>query len=64
MLHALTKKFAAGKARALLLATGDRPLVETSPFDAYWGCGRSGKGKNRLGQLLMQVRAKLWSEGE
>jgi hypothetical protein len=40
------------------------PLVEASPFDAYWGCGRSGKGKNRLGQLLMQVRAKLRSEGE
>ncbi len=59
MLTALRKKFAAGKLRELLLATGDRPLVEASPFDRYWGCGRSGRGRNRLGQLLMQVRAEI-----
>jgi len=63
MLAALRKKFATGAVRALLLATGDRPLVEASPFDNYWGCGRSGKGKNRLGQLLMQVRAELGAFG-
>ena len=44
MLHALRKKFATGKLQDLLLATGDRPLVEGSPFDSYWGCGRTGKG--------------------
>jgi ribA/ribD-fused uncharacterized protein len=59
MLAALRKKFAAGGLRELLLATGDRPLVEASPFDSYWGCGRSGKGKNRLGELLMRVRSEL-----
>jgi hypothetical protein len=62
MLHALRKKFATGKLRDLLLATGDRPLVEGSPFDSYWGCGRTGKGKNRLGELLMLVRAELRGE--
>jgi N-glycosidase YbiA len=59
MLAALRKKFAAEDLRQLLLDTRDRELVEASPSDSYWGCGRSGKGKNRLGQLLMQVRAEL-----
>ena len=27
--------------------------------DEYWGCGRKGNGKNRLGQILMQVREQL-----
>jgi ribA/ribD-fused uncharacterized protein len=59
MLAALRKKFATAKLRDLLLSTRDRPLVEASPFDYYWGCGRSGTGKNRLGELLMQTRAEL-----
>jgi N-glycosidase YbiA len=59
MLAALRKKFAVGELRELLLSTGERPLVEASPSDSYWGCGRSGTGKNRLGALLMQVRAEL-----
>jgi ribA/ribD-fused uncharacterized protein len=62
MLHALRRKFATGELQALLLATGDRPLIEGSPFDSYWGCGRTGKGKNRLGELLMLVRAELRGE--
>jgi N-glycosidase YbiA len=56
---ALRKKFATGEPCELLLSTGDRPLVEASPSDSYWGCGRSGTGKNRLGELLMQVRAEF-----
>ena len=63
MLGALRRKFASSELRELLLATGDRALIEASPFDHYWGCGRSGRGKNRLGQLLMQVRAELRAEG-
>src|SRR5262249_44503432 len=59
MLAALPKKFAVAAPRDLLIATGDHALVEASPFDSYWGCGRSGKGKNRLGELLMQVRSEL-----
>jgi N-glycosidase YbiA len=59
MMEALRKKFAAAELRKLLLSTGDRPLVEASPFDHYWGCGRSGKGRNRLGVLLMQTRDEL-----
>jgi hypothetical protein len=44
--------------REELLATGDEELVEASPIDFYWGLG-DGSGKNRLGHLLMEVRAAL-----
>ena len=43
----------------LLLSTGDYRLVEASPTDAYWGEGKDGKGLNRLGELLMELRAEL-----
>lgn len=44
-----------------LLATGDRDLIENAPGDYYWGCGKDGTGQNRLGQILMETRAKLRS---
>jgi hypothetical protein len=43
----------------LLLQTGCARLVEDSPFDSYWGTGRDGRGKNRLGELLMKLRSEL-----
>lgn len=46
----------------ILLATGDEVLVENSPIDYYWGCGKDGSGKNKLGQILMEVRQILRSE--
>jgi GTP cyclohydrolase II len=42
-----------------LLRSNDRLLVEHTRNDVYWGDGGDGTGKNRLGQLLMQVRAEL-----
>lgn len=45
--------------RAVLLGTGDEEIVENAPGDYYWGCGADGSGKNRLGQILMEVRATL-----
>lgn len=45
--------------RELLLSTGGALLTEASPKDAYWGTGPEGTGKNRLGELLMELRAKL-----
>lgn len=42
-----------------LLATGDALLIEHTPRDTYWGDGADGRGLNRLGQLLMQVREEL-----
>ena len=45
--------------RSLLLETGDCELVEHTKNDRYWGDGGDGTGKNRLGKLLMQLRAEL-----
>lgn len=46
-----------------LLATGEEELIENAVINAYWGCGANGKGRNRLGQLLMQVRDELRQAG-
>lgn len=45
--------------KALLLSTGDAKLIEHTENDDYWGDGDNGKGKNKLGQILMAVRAEL-----
>ena len=45
--------------RSLLLDTGDAELIEHTKNDSYWGDGGDGSGKNRLGQLLMELRTKL-----
>ncbi len=60
MLAALRAKFTQHpELAAMLLATGDAPLVEHTRHDAYWGDGGDGSGRNRLGELLMQVRADV-----
>lgn len=46
----------------ILFSTGDEVIVENAPTDYYWGCGADGSGKNRLGQILMEVRAALSAE--
>lgn len=43
----------------LLINTRDAILVEDSPHDSYWGNGADGRGKNRLGHLLMDLRTFL-----
>ena len=42
-----------------LLGSADRQLVEHTANDDYWGDAGDGTGANRLGALLMQVRAEL-----
>jgi ribA/ribD-fused uncharacterized protein len=60
MLDALRAKFTQhAELQAILLGTGDAVLVEHTANDAYWGDGGDGSGKNRLGHLLMRVRAEL-----
>ena len=59
MKQALRGKFRDPGLRKLLLSTGKRRLIEASPYDSYWGEGRDGKGKNRLGVLLMELREEL-----
>ena len=62
MLFAMRLKFAVPAARELLLSTGNRELIESSPYDYYWACGKDGTGQNRLGHLLMQVRREIRGE--
>ncbi len=50
--------------RTLLLATGDENLAEAALNDYYWGIGADGTGENRLGLLLMKIRAELRHERE
>ena len=60
MRKAVLRKFETHKdIREILLATGDELIVENSPIDYYWGCGKDGSGKNRLGEILMEVREIL-----
>jgi N-glycosidase YbiA len=64
MLDALQAKFTQHpKLAALLLSTGDAPLVERTKNDHYWGDGGDGSGRNRLGVLLMQLRDELRAAG-
>ncbi len=60
MLDLLRRKFYdTPELKALLLATGDIPLVEENDWnDTFWGVC-NGKGQNWLGKLLMQVREEL-----
>jgi ribA/ribD-fused uncharacterized protein len=44
---------------ALLLGTANAELIEHTTNDDYWGDGGDGTGKNRLGQLLMELREQL-----
>jgi len=60
MTYVVTKKFRQHPdLAARLVATGDAVLIEDSPFDRSWGIGRDGTGENRLGRILMDVRAAL-----
>lgn len=51
----------------LLLATEDRPIVEESHRDAFWGAKPEKDGTlvgvNALGRLLMELREELKSKG-
>lgn len=56
----------------ILLSTGDKIIVEASPFDRIWGVGlawnddkildkKNWQGLNLLGEVLMDVRKQLKS---
>lgn len=63
MRQALRAKFTQhGNLRELLLRTGETALVEHTRNDRYWGDGGDGSGLNRLGALLMELRAALRRE--
>ncbi len=56
--------------KKILLSTGDKTIVEASPYDKIWGIGlywntdeclneSNWQGMNLLGKALMEVRSKL-----
>lgn len=54
LMHKFTQNPKLGQ---MLLKTGGSKLVEHTTKDKYWADGGgNGKGKNRLGILLMKVR--------
>ena len=64
----LRRKFAQNPDLAgLLVATEDAPIVEPSRFDTFWGMVTDSpwrwRGENRLGRLLMELRAELQKTG-
>lgn len=65
MREALLAKFTQHEElRLLLLGTGDAKIIEHTSNDDYWGDGGDGKGKNMLGRILIDVRAKLREDQE
>jgi hypothetical protein len=60
--------------KELLLDTGDKTIVEASPYDTIWGIGLScdddkildesnWQGENLLGKAIMKVRTRLNENG-
>lgn len=61
---ALREKFTqSAHCRDVLMKTGERRLVEASPYDDFWGTGKRGDGLNMLGQLLEQLRSEFKTNG-
>ncbi len=70
MLEGLRYKFKLPEFQQILLDTGDKLIVESSPWDTVWGSGldikhydavdpEMFKGTNWLGELLMKVRNEM-----
>jgi len=60
MMNALMAKFLQHPIlKKELLGTGNAIIIEHTINDSYWADGGDGTGKNRLGELLMLVRADI-----
>jgi len=58
MEKALEAKFAQNPTlQEFLKSTYPLHLIEHNPYDSYWGSGKQGTGKNRMGALLEKLRA-------
>jgi len=65
MRKAVLQKFTThDELRNLLLQTGDEEIIENAINDNYWGCGPDGKGQNKLGMILQEVRSQLAKESQ
>jgi len=62
MLDLLRLKFAIPELRTMLIATGNKELIEGNTWgDTCWGVC-NGRGDNNLGKLLMKVRSECISK--
>ena len=61
MLLAVKEKFSQHEdLKWKLLQTGEKEIIEHTTNDSYWGDGGGwGRGQNKLGKILMQVRSEL-----
>lgn len=59
MKKALHLKFKDPQLAQMLIDTRPYELVERTEHDSYWGTGSDGKGENRLGKMLVQLRDQL-----
>ena len=61
MLLAVKEKFSQHEdLKRKLLQTGEKEIIEHTTNDSYWGDGGGwGRGQNKLGKILMQVRSEL-----
>lgn len=59
MYRVLKVKFSDPEMKEKLLETSDSIIEEDSKTDNFWGRGKTGKGKNMLGHLLMKVRDEI-----
>ena len=50
--------------RERIVATGDEDLVHEAPWDSFWGSGRTGKGRNELGKVYMELRSEISSRSK
>ena len=44
-----------------LINTGFRDIYFTDKNDYYWGQGLTGKGKNMLGKILVEIREEFYN---
>jgi len=58
MMRALREKFKDPYLKALLISTDGYPLVQLK-YCSYWGSGPDGKGLNKLGVLLQNLREEI-----
>lgn len=64
MFDVVYNKFSRAPFRQKLIATGDAELIEGNTWhDTYWGMC-NGVGENKLGKILMNVRARVIEEDE
>ena len=64
MLDCVRRKFSDPNFAERLLATNGAELIEGNHWgDTYWGVCR-GKGQNKLGKILMQVREEIRTQKE